>query len=143
MTNANLIFAATFLACATTESLAGPKGVVTSYEAVFEGEMHDRSADQKQILRLALRQDGERLEASFDNSVSGLLKGWRRNGMCSLKGRIEGVYLVLLGDCTDKSYRGNFTQISEGRNQEGVFQLDAVSGQLMPTSGQKKHKDKQ
>ncbi|MBF0269569.1 MAG: hypothetical protein HQL44_13370 [Alphaproteobacteria bacterium] len=137
MTSTNLVFAATILACATTESLAGPKGIVTSYEAVFEGEMHDRSADQKHSLRLVMRQDGERLEARTDSSASGMLKGWRRNGLCSLKGRIEGVYLVLLGDCSDKSYKGNFTQIVEGGNLEGVFQLEAVSGNLKPVSARK------
>ncbi|CAA6605996.1 exported hypothetical protein [Rhodospirillaceae bacterium LM-1] len=138
MTNPTVILASLILACGPSESLAGPKGLTTGYDAVFNGEMFNRSTNQSQEFRLVLRQNGERLEGETDDSASGPLKGWRRNGMCSLKGRVgKDAYLVLLGDCTDLSYSGNFTQVVEGASQEGVFKLEAVSGRLKPTSARK------
>lgn len=102
-------------------------------DVVFEGTAENRTVGQSAVIRLSLRQNGETLEGTIATeeplSGSGLLKGWRRNGMCNLRGRTdEGIYLVILGDCSSAGYSGVYTAIVDGESQEGAFMLKGISG---------------
>lgn len=108
---------------------AGAGQMAISYEgkAAFEGA-------EATPVAVVLTQAGDLLEGEWRGEATGILRGWRRNGICSLKGRLsDGGYLVLLGECDSKAYIGNMTKTAPGGNKEGNFSLRLISGKL--TSG--------
>jgi hypothetical protein len=138
------VLAGTILLCVQAgEGMAFSSGSPEKADVVFEGVAENHTIGQSAKLRLSLRQDGEILEGTIATeaplSGSGLLKGWRRNGMCSLRGRTdEGIYLVVLGECSSAGYSGVYTAIVDGESQEGAFMLKGVSGKFREIEAKKK-----
>jgi hypothetical protein len=110
-------------------SQQGAKPTTIQCEGWFELE----GGDRRQQAKLSLKQKDDLLEGQWESEAAGFLKGWRRNGLCSLRGRLSsGSYLVLLGECNNEKFVGNLTMTGTAVNQEGLFELRIVSGQLKP-----------